>query len=84
MKALRLVLAGALILIGAVWFGQGVGWIGGSFMTGSAVWAVIGALCVAGGVLCSVAPRCAAADRRRCPSARLVEDAFDDPACRVV
>ncbi|MFI5047985.1 MAG: hypothetical protein ACHQIG_13040 [Acidimicrobiia bacterium] len=51
MKALRLVLAGALILIGAVWFGQGVGWIGGSFMTGSAVWAIIGAVCVAGGAM---------------------------------
>jgi hypothetical protein len=35
-----------LVLTGAVWIGQGVGAIGGSFMTGQAVWAVIGAICV--------------------------------------
>jgi hypothetical protein len=35
-----------LILVGAVWFGQGIGAIGGSFMTGDALWAVIGAVCV--------------------------------------
>jgi hypothetical protein len=42
----RLVLGVALCLIGALWFGQGIGAIGGSFMTGEAVWAVIGAICV--------------------------------------
>jgi hypothetical protein len=35
-----------LIAVGAVWIGQGVGAIGGSFMTGEAVWAVIGAVAV--------------------------------------
>ncbi len=35
------------VLVGAVWIGQGVGWIHGSFMTGEAVWAVIGAVLVA-------------------------------------
>lgn len=35
-----------LCLVGAVWFGQGVGLIGGSFMTGEAVWAVIGAVAI--------------------------------------
>jgi uncharacterized membrane protein HdeD (DUF308 family) len=35
-----------LVLVGAVWFGQGIGAIGGSFMTGQAAWAVIGAVCV--------------------------------------
>ena len=33
-----------LVVVGAVWIGQGVGAIGGSFMTGEAVWAVIGAV----------------------------------------
>jgi hypothetical protein len=42
----RLVIGVVLCLIGAVWFGQGIGAIGGSFMTGDAVWAVIGAICV--------------------------------------
>jgi hypothetical protein len=42
----RLVLGVALCLIGALWFGQGIGAIGGSFMTGEAVWAVIGAICI--------------------------------------
>ena len=35
-----------LCLVGIVWFGQGIGLIGGSFMTGEAVWAVIGAVAI--------------------------------------
>jgi hypothetical protein len=42
----RVVLAILCFAVGAVWFGQGVGWIGGSFMTGEAVWAVIGAVMI--------------------------------------
>jgi uncharacterized membrane protein len=38
-----------LVLVGAVWIGQGAGWIHGSFMTGEALWLVIGVLCVVGG-----------------------------------
>jgi hypothetical protein len=30
-------------VVGLVWLGQGIGWIGGSFMTGETTWAVIGA-----------------------------------------
>jgi hypothetical protein len=42
----------ALALIGLVWVGQGLGYIGGSFMTGDPTWAVIGAVtAVAGGAL---------------------------------
>jgi hypothetical protein len=38
-----LVLAGALIAVaGIVWTLQGLGYVGGSFMTGATVWAVIG------------------------------------------
>jgi hypothetical protein len=40
----RLIIGGLLCLTGAVWIGQGVGAIGGSFMTGQAEWAVIGAV----------------------------------------
>ena len=42
----RRVIGVIAILIGLVWIGQGVGAIGGSFMSGEAVWAVIGAIVV--------------------------------------
>ena len=48
---IRRAIAVVLILVGVVWFFQGVGVIEGSFMTGEAIWAVIGALCVAGGAV---------------------------------
>ena len=55
MSSLRLagVVVGVLLgLLGAVWIGQGFGYIKGSFMTGQAFWAEMGALClVAGGVI---------------------------------
>jgi hypothetical protein len=38
------------LLVGAVFIGQGVGAIGGSFMTGKTKWAVIGAVLVGIGV----------------------------------
>ena len=53
----RLVVGIACCLIGAVWFGQGVGWIGGSFMSGHAVWAVIGVLAIAFGGFVIRGPR---------------------------
>jgi hypothetical protein len=46
----RLVIGVVLCLVGAVWFGQGIGLIGGSFMTGQAIWAVIGAIAILFGV----------------------------------
>jgi predicted ABC-type sugar transport system permease subunit len=48
---IRRAIAIALIVVGGVWFFQGVGVIEGSFMTGEAVWAVIGAFCVVVGVV---------------------------------
>ena len=42
----RRVIGLILLITGAVWIGQGVGLIHGSFMTGEAVWAVIGAIAV--------------------------------------
>jgi hypothetical protein len=47
---IRRAIAVALIVVGGVWFFQGVGVIEGSFMTGEALWAVIGAVCVVAGV----------------------------------
>jgi hypothetical protein len=41
----------ALCLVGLVWIGQGIGAIGGSFMSGQAIWAVIGAVVVIFGVV---------------------------------
>lgn len=38
----RVVLGGALVLVGIVWTLQGLGYVGGSFMSGATVWAVIG------------------------------------------
>lgn len=43
-RSLTLVLGAALVLIGLLWTGQGLGWIGGSPMTGVTLWAVVGPL----------------------------------------
>ena len=43
MRPTRLAAAVLLALVGVVWLGQGVGIIGGSFMTGSPFWGAIGA-----------------------------------------
>jgi hypothetical protein len=42
---LRRAIAVVLLLVGSVWFFQGIGVIHGSFMTGEAVWAIIGVGC---------------------------------------
>jgi len=47
---IRLVIGTLLCLIGILWLGQGVGLVGGSFMTGEAIWAVIGAVALLFGV----------------------------------
>ena len=38
----RLVLGAFVALVGVVWTLQGLGIVGGSFMTGATIWAVIG------------------------------------------
>jgi hypothetical protein len=48
MKMVRFVVAALMLLVGLVWIGQGMGVIGGSAMSGQAIWAVIGAVLVAG------------------------------------
>ena len=44
MKAVATTLGIVLLLIGGVWFFQGIGILPGSFMTGQTKWAVIGAI----------------------------------------
>jgi hypothetical protein len=46
----RRAIAIVLIVVGVVWFFQGIGVIEGSFMTGEALWAAIGAVGVVAGV----------------------------------
>ncbi|MDQ1431188.1 MAG: hypothetical protein QOF40_1790 [Actinomycetota bacterium] len=53
---IRRVVAIVLLVVGAVWFFQGIGVIEGSFMTGEAIWAVIGVVCVLAGVALLVRP----------------------------
>ena len=54
---IRRAIAIVLLAVGAVWVLQGVGVLGGSFMTGQAVWAVIGAACIVGGIALLRPPR---------------------------
>lgn len=53
----RLYVGLAVIIVGLIWTGQGLGWIGGSFMTGEAVWVLVGPLVAVGGVLLVVRAR---------------------------
>lgn len=52
MRYVLLVVGGLLFLMGGVWLLQGIGILPGSFMTGQAFWAVMGAILLAiGGVM---------------------------------
>ena len=61
-----------LCVVGVVWIGQGVGVIHGSFMTGEAVWAVIGGVAVLFGASLLVGARLTTswAERTTPPAAR--------------
>jgi len=50
MRTGAIVFAALIGLLGLVWLGQGVGLIKGSFMTGSGLWAGIGAVLVVASV----------------------------------
>jgi hypothetical protein len=49
MRVIALPICLLLVVVGGVFLGQGVGLIPGSFMTGSATWAVIGGVMIAAG-----------------------------------
>ena len=51
MRQIALTVLGVLVaLAGAVWTLQGLGYIGGSFMSGATVWAVIGPIVLLAGL----------------------------------
>ena len=49
MRYVLLIVGGLIALVGAVWLLQGVGILPGSFMTGQAFWAIVGAVLLAVG-----------------------------------
>jgi|tagenome__1003787_1003787.scaffolds.fasta_scaffold20389493_2 hypothetical protein len=49
-RALGLSLGGVMVLVGALWTGQGLGWIGGSSMSGDSSWAIVGPIVAGLGV----------------------------------
>jgi hypothetical protein len=54
MRRSRLLAAAVLLLIGAVWIGQGSGYIAGSAMTGSPFWGAVGVVLFVIGVVIAV------------------------------
>ena len=50
MRALGIALGVLMVLVGALWTGQGLGYVGGSPMTDQTVWAVIGPILAGFGV----------------------------------
>jgi hypothetical protein len=53
-RALGLSVAGVMVLAGAVFTGQGLGWIEGSSMTGQDEWAIIGPIIAGLGVALAI------------------------------
>ena len=52
MKQVLLAIVGvAAVLAGLIWTLQGLGYVGGSFMSGATVWAVIGPVVALGGLV---------------------------------
>ena len=49
-RALGLSIAGVMVMSGAVFTGQGLGWIGGSSMSDDSTWAIIGPIVAGLGV----------------------------------
>ncbi len=53
-KRLAVGLGVALVVVGAVWTVQGLGYLEGSFMTGQKLWTTIGVLCVLAGLVLAI------------------------------
>jgi hypothetical protein len=60
MKIALNILGALLVLMGAVWFLQGINILPGSFMTGQTRWAIYGGIAILAGIVVLVA-----ANRRR-------------------
>lgn len=65
MKAARIGFGVLLLLLGSVWVGQGLGYIKGSFMTGSTTWLLIGIAVDVLALALLLAPRLGAGKERR-------------------
>jgi hypothetical protein len=50
MNSPRLWIGLALVVVGGIWFGQGIGAIGGSPMTGVTLWAIVGPVLALAGI----------------------------------
>lgn len=68
MRILVTIIGVLLILMGVVWFFQGINVLPGSFMTGQSRWAVFGTLAVIVGVVLIVAANRKRAPRPQAPS----------------
>jgi hypothetical protein len=64
MRKSRLALAAVLLIVGALWIGQGSGAVAGSAMSGQSMWTLVG------GVLVVVALVVAIRELRRRPAGR--------------
>ena len=64
MRTSRLGLAAVMFVVGALWVGQGTGVVGGSAMTGSSFWGIVGGILVLGAIGLVVV------ERRRSPAGR--------------
>jgi hypothetical protein len=53
-----------MVLVGAVWFAQGVGWLKGSGMTDETLWAIVGPVVAVVGVIVAGIGMTAPARRR--------------------
>jgi uncharacterized membrane protein HdeD (DUF308 family) len=56
-KTFKLVAGAVLLVLGVVWFLQGIGVMGGSAMSGSSVWAVVGPVVAIAGIVLLVSAR---------------------------
>lgn len=50
-KAVLLGVGALMVVLGLIWGGQGMGWIGGSVMTGVTFWAIVGPITAVLGLL---------------------------------
>jgi hypothetical protein len=57
MRTTLTILGALLVLIGAIWFLQGINILPGSFMTGQLQWAVYGVIAIAAGIVAIVLAR---------------------------
>ena len=53
-RAAGFLIAALMVLVGALWTGQGLGWIGGSSMSDDSTWAIVGPLVAGLGVALAI------------------------------